>query len=107
MLMHSSAVISFAVLLTLPTDDVVRIKGSTISYRGEIVRWDEAGVALKWGRNQEVKEFSRDQIDRVETKWPAGFDAGKAALAKGDFNEASVQLRNAVRVETRPWAQDM
>jgi hypothetical protein len=88
-------------------DDGVKPKGSSIVYRGEIVRYDERGLTLKWGPRQELKEFAPDQIDRIETKWPDGFDAGKAALAKGRFTEATVDLQRSLREEKRPWAQDM
>lgn len=87
-------------------DDGVKPKGSSIVYRGEIVRYDERGVTLKWGPSQQLKEFSHDQVERIDTKWPLGFEEGKAALARGDFASAASQLRTAVREEKRPWAQD-
>jgi hypothetical protein len=109
MLHRTRVVLAFflAVPAVLLADDVVRVKGSTIGYRGEIVRWDDRGLVMKTGPSQQLKEFTRDQIDRVDTKWPQGFDAGKAALTKGDFNEAVLQLRSALRDEQRNWAKDM
>jgi hypothetical protein len=106
---------SLALILSLPffalvssalADDGVKPKGSSIVYRGEIVRYDERGVTLKWGPSGQLKEFSRDQIERIDTKWPPGFEEGKAALTGGDFASAATQLRTAVREEKRTWAQD-
>jgi len=88
------------------SDDVVRVKGSTIAYRGEILRNDERGVTMKLAPRGELKEFAREQIERIDTRYPAAMDAGRTALSKGDFADAVPNLRSALREETRPWAQD-
>lgn len=88
-------------------DDGVKPKGSSITYRGEIVRYDERGVSIKWGPSQQIKEFAPDQIEKIDTKWADGFESGKTALSKGEFAQAVSQLRSAVTEEKRPWAQNL
>src|SRR5262245_45951147 len=97
----------FALNLSAVADDGVKPKGSTITYRGEIVRNDQSGGTLKWGRGGQLKEFAHDQFDRIDTNWPDGFESGKAALSKGQFPQAATSLRSALREEKRPWAQDL
>jgi tetratricopeptide (TPR) repeat protein len=44
------------------------------------------------------------RIVEIATTWPAAYDAGRAARAEGQLDQAIAALRQAKRDERRPWA---
>src|SRR5688572_17200158 len=82
--------------------DAVKLK-SGITVSGEILRYDDHGVAIRLPSKQ-VREYATDQIKSVEAPKHPAHEAADAALGRGEVAKAGRQYQQALDVETRPWA---
>jgi hypothetical protein len=90
-----------------PAHDIVKLKGSRISYRGTILKFDEEGITLKWMPRGDIKDFSHADIEEVRTQWAPGYEEGKKAIDAGEYQKGVGLLKSALTNENRTWAKDL
>jgi tetratricopeptide (TPR) repeat protein len=87
-------------------DTVVTLRkesDQTIKRRGTIVQWK--GMSLTIHSSGRDREIDNDDIVEVQTKWSEDYRSGIAELKTGKTQIAIVKLQEALKNESRPWAQ--
>lgn len=86
---------------------VTRRKDSeqTLKRKGTIVEWK--GMSLTINSDGVERDIDNDQIVEIQTNWSADYHSGLAELKTGKTQIAIVHFQEALRSESRPWAQRM
>lgn len=89
--------------------DTVRLQtgddlSGTVEITGEIVDYTGREIVVRRpGARDQAYPASR--VLGVDTRWPEGYEAGRAALAARDFPTAIAQFTAAARTDQRPWVR--
>ena len=84
---------------------VTRRKDSeqTLKRKGTIIEWK--GLSLTINSNGIEREIDNDQIIDIQTQWSNAYRTGLAELDSGNAQFAIVNFQEALKNESRPWAQ--
>jgi tetratricopeptide (TPR) repeat protein len=77
----------------------------TLKRKGLIVQWK--GLSLTINSNGIQREIDNDQIVEVQTKWSDAYRSGLAELKTGKTRIPIIQLEEALKNESRAWAQQI
>lgn len=84
---------------------VTRRKNSeqTLNRKGTIVQWK--GMSLTISSDGIEREIDNDQIIEIQTNWSDEYRSGLAETNAGKTQIAIVKFQEALKIESRPWAQ--
>lgn len=78
---------------------------ATVEIIGDIVDYTGNQIAIR--RPSGERTYPAERVLRIETSWPEGFQAGRDAMAQGDYANATKLITNAARAEQRAWVRRM
>ena len=79
--------------------------GSSVRRSGTILGW--TGLTLQLQQAGRVRDIDGEEVIRIETQWPSGYEQGLDEFSRKDFNAATSSLSNALSQERRSWAQNI
>lgn len=103
---------SVVISATLPIDsdaaDTVTLRspsgGPSYTVEGTITDYRGGQLTIDQGRGR-AKAYPAGRVVRIETTWPDGYQAAKAALDGKQWSAAARGFAAAARAESRPWAK--
>jgi tetratricopeptide (TPR) repeat protein len=104
--MLSAVIFGIAITLSAAKADEVTVRTGPNTVRrvtGEIVEYNaEVLMVQRTGRKESFEPIT---IESFVTTWPASYTEGRKKMASSQWQEAIVDLREAVADESRLWAQ--